>query len=67
MNTEEFATLKQAMPNATTVWYDRMHDLNKGQLIETLIVHMDPMKFSILLDTINRDIEASRKQENTHE
>jgi hypothetical protein len=63
MNTEDFKAIQAANPTAVAVWYDRMHDLTKGQLLETLIVHMDREFFSGLIIKINTDIEISRMED----
>ena len=63
MNTEDFKAIQAANPTAVAVWYDRMHDLTKGQLLETLIIHMDREFFSGLIIKINTDIEISRMED----
>ena len=63
MNTEDFKAIQAANPTAVAVWYDRMHDLTKGQLLETLIVHMDREFFTGLIIKINTDIEISRMED----
>ena len=63
MNIEDFKAIQAANPTAVAVWYDRMHDLTKGQLLETLIVHMDREFFSGLIIKINTDIEISRMED----
>ena len=63
MNTEDFKAIQAANPTAVAVWYDRMHDLTKGQMLETLIVHMDREFFSGLIIKINADIEISRMED----
>jgi len=63
MNTDEFKAVKGYYPEALTIWYDRMHDLNKGQLIETLVTHMDQRFLIGLLDIVTNDMNESRKQE----
>jgi hypothetical protein len=59
MNAEELVAVKEMHPTALTIWHDRMHDLNKGQLIETLLVHMSA---GSLLETIGV-IEADMAEE----
>tara|TARA_R110000803_G_scaffold38467_4_gene83227 strand:+ start:3045 stop:3254 length:210 start_codon:yes stop_codon:yes gene_type:complete len=63
MNTDDFKAIQASNPDAVRVWYGRMLDLNKGQLLETLIIHMDREFFSGLVLQINRDIEDSRTEE----
>ena len=63
MNTEDFKLIQETNPDAVRVWFDRMHDLNKGELLETLIVHMDREFFSGLILRINDDIITSRAEE----
>jgi hypothetical protein len=63
MKTEDFKLIQETNPDAVRVWFDRMHDLNKGELLETLIVHMDREFFSGLILRINDDIITSRAEE----
>jgi hypothetical protein len=64
MTQEEFDFVKKTNPDAIQVWTDRMHDLDKGQLLETLIVHMDREFFAGLILRINDDIIESRENDN---
>lgn len=62
MNSTDLKSLKVQFPTALTVWYDRMHDLNKGQLIETLLVHMSPAVLGAYLAMIDNEVAKERRR-----
>lgn len=64
MNTKDLENFKAQHPDALRVWYDRMHELDQGQLIETLLVHMDAFHLKGLLIHIEDEIQKERKLDN---
>ena len=63
MNTDDLKKLKEEYPDAMNVWYDRVFELSKGQLIETLLTHMTPTELGAYLGVIQEDIKTERKLE----
>tara|TARA_R110000796_G_scaffold62938_1_gene145116 strand:- start:311 stop:511 length:201 start_codon:yes stop_codon:yes gene_type:complete len=61
MTLDEFNILKTRHPRAMSVWDDRMHDLNKGDLIETLVAHMDTKLLTKILVGIDYDISIEEE------
>lgn len=64
MTSDDLKKLKAERPDALRVWYDRMHDLSKGQLVETLLTYMTAEQLTEYLLVIEQDIQASRQEEN---
>ena len=64
MKIEELAAIQEMHPTALSVWMDRMHDLDKGQLIETLLTHMSAGELLETIGLIEADISESRSEEN---
>ena len=64
MKIEELAAIQEMHPTALSVWMDRMHDLDKGQLIETLLAHMSAGELLETIGLIEADISESRSEEN---
>ncbi len=63
MNTEELVAVKDMHPTALRVWHDRMHDLNKGQLIETLLVYMEAGQLLEFIQLIEADIAEEKEHD----
>lgn len=63
MNNDQYKTIKDQYPDALRVWYDRMFDLDKKRLIETLLTQSDATSFMSLLRQIDVEIQESRQGE----
>ena len=61
MTLDEFNILKKEYPRAMAVWDDRMHDLNKGDLIEHLVSNMDTKLLTKILVGIDYDISIEEE------
>ena len=61
MTLDEFNILKEEYPRAMAVWDDRMHDLNKGDLIEHLVSNMDTKLLTKILVGIEYDISIEEE------
>lgn len=61
MTLDEFNILKEEYPRAMSVWDDRMHDLNKGDLIEHLVSNMDTKLLTKILVGIDYDISIEEE------
>tara|TARA_R100000995_G_C3481838_1_gene124386 strand:- start:550 stop:750 length:201 start_codon:yes stop_codon:yes gene_type:complete len=61
MTLDEFAMLTEKYPRAMSVWNDRMHDLNKGDLIEHLVANMDTKLLTKILVGIEYDISIEEE------
>jgi len=64
MTLDEFNILKEEYPIAMAVWDDRMHDLNKGDLIEHLVSNMDTKLLAKILVGIEYDISIEEGYDN---
>jgi hypothetical protein len=63
MTDTELRKLKAEFPTALMVWYDNMHELPTGMLIETLLVHMPKSVLGVSLMNIDSTIETIREEE----
>ena len=59
----ELKKLKSEFPTALLVWYDQMHELPTGMLIETLLVHMPKSVLGVSLMNIDSTINKIREEE----
>lgn len=59
----ELKKLKSEFPTALTVWYDNMHEMQTGMLIETLLVHMPKSILMASLMNIEHCIKQIREEE----
>jgi hypothetical protein len=59
----ELKKLKTEFPTALTVWYDNMHEMQTGMLIETLLVHMPKSILMASLMNIEHCIKQIREEE----
>jgi hypothetical protein len=63
MTREEFASLQKAFPTASTVWLDRMFDMEKDKLVHELIQHMEARTLRGILTNIQKDVIESREED----
>lgn len=63
MKDVELKKLKAEFPTALLVWYDQMHELPTGMLIETLLVHMPKSVLGVSLMNIDSTINKIREEE----
>jgi len=63
MTDVELKKLKTEFPTALTVWYDNMHEMQTGMLIETLLVHMPKSVLMASLMNIEHYIKQIREEE----
>ncbi len=63
MTDKELIKLKSEFPTALSVWYDNMHEMQTGMLIETLLVHMPRSVLLASLINIEHCIKTIREEE----
>jgi len=63
MTDDELKKLKAEYPTALMVWYDNMHELPTGMLIETLLVHMPRSVLMASLMNIEHCVKRIREEE----
>jgi hypothetical protein len=64
MNAGDLTRLRGQHPAALEVWYDRMHQLSKAQLIETLLTYMTAEQLSLYLLRIEQDNPSTKETDN---
>ncbi len=60
MTADELAAIQEMHPTALARWYDKMLSLDKGQLIETLLVMMSAGELYEYIGQIEADIAKER-------
>jgi len=63
MTLQELKDLKAEYPTALSVWYDNMHEMSTGMLIEALIVQMPTQVLSTSLVALDKVIKQIREEE----
>tara|TARA_Y100000310_G_C20217970_1_gene594418 strand:- start:126 stop:326 length:201 start_codon:yes stop_codon:yes gene_type:complete len=63
MTIEELAAIQEMHPTALSVWVDRMHDKDKGQLISYLLEILSAGELLETLSQIEADIAESRRED----
>jgi len=60
MTEEELSAIKEMHPTALDIWFDHMHEMPMGQVLETLLFHMPAGVLLTSIYNIEADMKESR-------